>query len=210
MENKRVKLQDLTINDSNPRTISVDKLEKLVVSLLVFPKMLGLREIVYIPGGKIIGGNMRFRALSAIADLSQEEIREKIETSRKGQKLSPREREILIKGWAKFAEDPKIVAKEAVDLTEDEIREFIIKDNESYGEWDWVDLGNNWDEEELISFDLDVWQPEEPEEKGSGAGAGVGSAEAFEVVVSCDNPAEQTRLLNELKGRGYKCKSNSL
>jgi hypothetical protein len=40
-------------------------------------------------------------------------------------------------------------------------RQFIIKDNVGFGEWDWDALANEWDEEELGDWGLDVWQPNE-------------------------------------------------
>jgi DNA modification methylase len=44
----------------------------------------------------------------------------------------------------------------ASDLTEDEQRQFIIKDNVSGGEFDWDMLANEWDVEELQEWGLDV------------------------------------------------------
>jgi hypothetical protein len=46
----------------------------------------------------------------------------------------------------------------ASDLTEEEQKQFIIKDNVSGGEWDWELLSNEWDNEELEEWGLDVWQ----------------------------------------------------
>lgn len=43
-------------------------------------------------------------------------------------------------------------------------KQFIIKDNIGYGEWDWDMLANEWDASELNEWGLDVWQPEETEE----------------------------------------------
>jgi len=42
------------------------------------------------------------------------------------------------------------------DLTEDQQREFLIKDNTSGGEWDWEVLANEWDSEELEAWGLDL------------------------------------------------------
>lgn len=42
------------------------------------------------------------------------------------------------------------------DLTEEQQREFIIKDNVSGGEWDWDMLSNEWDTDELDAWGLDV------------------------------------------------------
>jgi len=48
----------------------------------------------------------------------------------------------------------------ADDLTEDEQKQFIIKDNVGFGEWDWDMLANEWEPELLESWGLDVpsWQ----------------------------------------------------
>jgi len=44
----------------------------------------------------------------------------------------------------------------ADDLTEDQQREFIIKDNVGFGDWDWEQLANEWDVDELSDWGLDV------------------------------------------------------
>jgi len=44
----------------------------------------------------------------------------------------------------------------ADDLTEDEQRQFIIKDNVSGGEWDWEMLANEWDVDLLDDWGLEV------------------------------------------------------
>lgn len=46
-------------------------------------------------------------------------------------------------------------------LTPDEKKEFIIKDNANYGNWDWDILANSFDEVALKRFGLNVWQPQE-------------------------------------------------
>lgn len=45
-------------------------------------------------------------------------------------------------------------------LTEEQKAEFIIKDNVGFGEWDWDILANQWDNEALADWGLDVWVPE--------------------------------------------------
>lgn len=49
----------------------------------------------------------------------------------------------------------------ASELTEEQQRAFIIKDNVGFGEWDWEALANEWNNEELIEWGLDVWKGEE-------------------------------------------------
>lgn len=53
---------------------------------------------------------------------------------------------------AGIKEIPVIVA----DFTEEQEREFLIKDNVSGGEWDWEVLANEWDSEQLESWGLDI------------------------------------------------------
>ena len=50
----------------------------------------------------------------------------------------------------------KVHIIKAEDLTEEQQREFIIKDNISGGEWDWEQLANEWDVEDLDKWGLDV------------------------------------------------------
>ena len=44
----------------------------------------------------------------------------------------------------------------ADDLTEEQQREFIIKDNVGFGEWDWEMIANEWDTEQLEDWGLDI------------------------------------------------------
>lgn len=44
----------------------------------------------------------------------------------------------------------------AETLTDEQQREFIIKDNVGFGEWDWDALANEWDTDELADWGLDV------------------------------------------------------
>jgi len=46
----------------------------------------------------------------------------------------------------------------ASDLTDEQQKEFIVKDNVGFGEWDWDVLANEWDAVQLGEWALDVWQ----------------------------------------------------
>lgn len=59
----------------------------------------------------------------------------------------------------------KEIPVEVVDWDEAKQREFIIKDNVGFGEWDWDDLANNWDAEELDKWGLDVPEFEAEQEE---------------------------------------------
>ena len=47
---------------------------------------------------------------------------------------------------------------QASELTDAEQREFIIKDNVGFGEWDMDALANEWDNDDLVDWGVDVWQ----------------------------------------------------
>lgn len=49
---------------------------------------------------------------------------------------------------------------------ESKAKEFIVKDNVGFGEWDWDILANEWDAVELEEWGLDVWTPDEESTEG--------------------------------------------
>lgn len=55
----------------------------------------------------------------------------------------------------------EVYVLKAEELTPEQQKEFVIKDNASFGEWDWDLLANEWDNKDLTDWGLDVWQPEE-------------------------------------------------
>ena len=50
----------------------------------------------------------------------------------------------------------EVTIVKASDLTEEQQKEFIIKDNVGFGEWDWDILANEWDAESLEEWGLDL------------------------------------------------------
>ena len=44
----------------------------------------------------------------------------------------------------------------ADELTKAQQREFIVKDNVGFGEWDWQVLANEWDNEKLEDWGVDM------------------------------------------------------
>lgn len=49
----------------------------------------------------------------------------------------------------------------ATELSEEQKQEFVIKDNSSFGEWDWDVLANEWDNTKLNEWGMDVWEANE-------------------------------------------------
>ena len=145
-------------NTANPRSISGAQFQRLVDSLLVLPKMLELRPIVVDATMTALGGNMRYRALCAIADMSYDAIGSRLAQLPDFVKKSKPEQEALLNRWLTWHDAPTAVILRADRLTDAEAREFIIKDNVGFVEWDYDALANDWDEAELKDWGLDVWQ----------------------------------------------------
>ena len=59
---------------------------------------------------------------------------------------------------AGLKEIPIIVAS---DMTKEQQDAFVIKDNVSFGEWDWDILGNEFNTVDLADWGVDVWQNED-------------------------------------------------
>lgn len=55
-----------------------------------------------------------------------------------------------------YKEIPNEWVKKAKDLTPEQQNEFIVKDNVSFGAWDWDILANEWDSEQLVDWGLDL------------------------------------------------------
>ena len=49
----------------------------------------------------------------------------------------------------------------AEGLSEEQKKEFIVKDNVGFGEWEWDILANEWDSVQLAEWGLDVWENED-------------------------------------------------
>lgn len=54
----------------------------------------------------------------------------------------------------------------ANNLTDNQIEQFIIKDNVGFGQWDWDMLANQWDTQLLSDWGLDVLELEENFDEG--------------------------------------------
>lgn len=158
MKTELVKLSQIRVNGANPRIIKDDKFAKLVNSILDFPKMLELRPIVVDDTLVCLGGNMRYRALTFIAEMPIDDLKSRLCDIRGFQKKTEAEKEALVEHWERWQDNPTAPIIRAADLSDEEQKEFIIKDNVGYGEWDYDMLANDWEAEDLEDWGLDVWQ----------------------------------------------------
>ena len=164
MELTEMPLSQLSENASNPRTITDAKLERLVESILVFPRMLSLRPIVVDENNVILGGNMRFRALSRISSMKFPTLKKTLSGSVTFTKKTEFEREQLLDYWRTWLRSPVAPVSTAASLSSEERREFIIKDNVGFGEWDTDALSDDWSDIDFDEWGLDgLWENEEEE-----------------------------------------------
>nr|DAT92780.1 MAG TPA: Putative modification methylase [Caudoviricetes sp.] len=168
MKTELVHLSQIQVNGANPRIIKNDKFEKLVNSLLALPKMLELRPIVVDNTMVALGGNMRFKALSAILEMSEKELKSRLSSIRDFQKKTQVEQDNLVEYWMRWKDNPTAPVIKASELTDAEQREFIIKDNVGFGEWDMDVLANEWEAEDLDDWGVDVWQDNSDSASSSG------------------------------------------
>jgi len=131
-----MKLSELKTNPTNPRTIKDDKFKKLVQSLKDFPEMMEKRPLV------------------CVTDTSDG-------------KLYPLGGNMRLKALQelKYKDIPDSWVMIADDWTEKQRNEFIIKDNSSFGEWNWDVLQRDWDVDDLENWGLDLpdWEDDEDE-----------------------------------------------
>lgn len=65
----------------------------------------------------------------------------------------------------KMKDIPDEWVKVVKGLTDEQKKEFIVKDNVGFGEWDWNMLANEWDADKLSEWGLDVPEMKIDEEK---------------------------------------------
>ena len=121
-----MKLSKIKSNPNNPRIIKDDKFKKLVQSIKEFPEMIEKRPMVCVTD--IDGLIYPLGGNMRLKALKELNYKD------------------IPDNWIVMADD----------WTEEKRKEFVIKDNVGFGEWDWDDLANNWDAEQLTDWGLDI------------------------------------------------------
>jgi len=196
-----MKLKELKSNPNNPRFIKDDKFEKLVDSIIKFPKMMLLRPIIHDKDKVNLGGNMRQKAIEAIKERGKDAVIQILTQNEKYENiaiLEPVFKGVFPDGWTKCADN----------LTEEEKKEFIIKDNASFGSWDMDLLANEWDVDLLNDWGLDLDFPIDDKNEEEEA-PGIDNAVVI-LNVEFKDVELMTELYNELINRGFKCSTKGV
>ena len=128
-----IKVSSIKNNPNNPRTIDEDKLEKLKRSVKSFPEMMEKRQMVCVTD---VDGKL----YPLGGNMRLRAIKDL------GMKEIP-------KSWVSMADE----------WTEEQRKEFIIKDNANLGDWNLEDLQENWDLDLISEWGVDIDKAEELE-----------------------------------------------
>lgn len=169
-----MKLSNIKPNPNNPRVIKDDKYKKLVKSLTDFPDMMAKRPMVCVTD----------KADGLIYPI--------------GGNMRLRALKEL-----KYKEIPDDWVLLADDWNEAQRAEFTIKDNVSFGAWDFDALANDWDSAELEDWGVDL--PVEVDEKMPDDLSDFIETK-FRIELILDDEKTQELLYNELISRGYECR----
>jgi len=93
----------------------------------------------------------------------------------------------------------------ADNLTTEQQSEFIIKDNASFGEWDWDVLANEWDVDDLGEWGVLVPNYSSEEQKNT-KDISFQIETDYKLEIELSNEKDQSELFEELTKRGYKCR----
>lgn len=199
MITETIKLTQVSTNEKNPRKISDGNLKKLINSILVFPKMLEFRPIVIDDAMIPLGGNMRIKALTLIAGMHIDQVKRHLEGIYDFKKKTKKQKQEIENYWEEWLKQKTIQVTRAKHLTEEEKQQFIIKDNVSFGEWNFDTL-KNWDNDALndwgLDFDLNTPISEAPTEAAGETEPGHTEQETTEE----QNIIPQEALPEELQG----------
>lgn len=119
-------IKNIKPNPNNPRLIKDDKFKKLVKSIEDFPEMMEKRPIVCVT-------DVDGKIYPLGGNMRYKALKE----------LNYKE---IPDNWILMADE----------WTEEQRREFVIKDNVGFGEWNWEELANEWDAEKLEDWGLDL------------------------------------------------------
>ena len=203
MTTEIVKISQLVENKDNPRYITKPAFEKLVKSILIFPRMLKIRPIVVDGNYKVLGGNMRLKALERIKEMQAEEIRASLESLQTYNRKTELEQANLLEYWAEWQANPVVSVICVEQMTKEEQREFVIKDNVGFGEWNFDVLANEWDDVQLTEWGMNLPQPEDME--GKEEAKQEEKKPDYIVEIRCQSEEDYKHTFQILTEAGYDC-----
>lgn len=151
-----MKLSDLKVNPKNPQIFN--NLDKLINSIIEFPKMMELRPLIYEGDTNyVLGGNKRLISLNEIKLRGYDKILFYLKTIDKEDNiklLNPIFNNIIPNEWVISASN----------LNSEEKKRFVLADNIGFGEWDLDMLISDYSEFNFDELGLDIDYGEDDKE----------------------------------------------
>lgn len=148
---KELLIDKIKMNKDNPRKFTSVDIDAITKSIILFPKMLNEIRPIAVKDNIVLGGNLRLKGLQQILNADFSFIQSIIDKSEK----SLTEKSDLTTFWNLFKQNKKFNFIIADNLNDNEVKEFIIKDNVSIGNWDF-DMLLNWDTDLLKDWGLEL------------------------------------------------------
>ena len=150
----KIKVTELNINPINPRKISKENMALLQQSVMLFPKMLNLSEILVDEDNVILAGNQRVSVLQKIFYSTPVDWVLVLQGNEKFNNLTEAQKDKIIKYWRSWCENP-VVDCSLFEGDENEKKRLIYLDNKNFGEFDSDKLLQIASEDILISYGFD-------------------------------------------------------
>lgn len=205
-----VPIEAVMPNPDNPRTVNEKEFQTLVRSLIRFPKMMQLRGIVVDRNMTAVGGNQRLSGIIHIIDMPEDELREILSGHQYEQES--------LATWLQIRSTKEVPANWIMDgsmLSPEELKEFIVKDNLSAGQFDFDALASQYGNADLVDWGLIEQQIQEAKRESERfitdsasnddndePSAPTGSSEGyttFTIVIPVSLNEHITRVINRVK-----------
>ncbi len=167
-----------------------------------FPQMLEIRPVVIDELKVSLGGNMRCHVIRALRKKPKKEKDAIIK--KQLQKMEPRLDLEKFQRYETALTDllysDKLTVKQELGLSDEQKKEFVIKDNLEFGEWDHDILSADWNMEDLFTWGLDPFEPtQEVEEDGYDGGEHYNR-----IKIAITQEGDQYEFLNSTSGTNHR------
>ena len=92
------------------------------------------------------------------------------------------------------------------DTPVDKMKEIVIKDNGTFGAWDFDSLANEWGDLDLTGWGVPAWETEDMTGLGEKKDLSDQIDFSYRLEITLADEAEQEKMFNELTERGYECR----
>lgn len=162
----RIAINKIKPNPNNPRLIRDFKYQELLESIDNLTSFTEVRPLIVDEDMIVLGGNQRYKIMQELKWKTVPYVvytREAAEKDilKRAEKRAKKLQELIDSGADKLEQQAFLPKTETY---EDLKKELVIKDNLSYGNWDWDALSDEWSNEEMKAMGMDVWVDQKTED----------------------------------------------